>query len=165
MPQTNSPETTSGDEIDVSGYVRRARRLADLSQRDLAQLVAVGQSTIARVESGGEIDVRTLARILAVANLRLAVVDRQGGEVRPMPADVLRDRAGRRRPAHLDVHARPDTPTVKMLLHSADPVPPGGSWHHLRKERDRIRAKSGRGPTDEQLSAGVVRARRLRKRR
>ncbi|MGB4778007.1 hypothetical protein [Microbacterium sp.] len=34
--------------FDASGYVRRSRRLGDLSQRDLGDLVGMPQSTIAR---------------------------------------------------------------------------------------------------------------------
>jgi len=77
-----------------------------------------------------------------------------------MPDDVFHDRAGRRRPAHLDVHARPEKPTMKMLLHAADPAPPGGVWHHLREERDRLRRKRGLDVTSEQLTSSVARARR-----
>jgi HTH-type transcriptional regulator/antitoxin HipB len=95
--------------FDTSGYVRRARRLADLSQRELATQIGVDQSAISRVEGGRDLEVNTFLRILATANLRVAIVDASGEEVTAMPGDVVRDRAGRRKPAHLDVHARPET--------------------------------------------------------
>lgn len=149
-----------GGGVDVSGYVRRVRRLADLSQRELAARLDVSQTSVSRVERDGRADVETFARILGVAGLRLCVVDDAGTVVSPMPADVFRDGAGRRLPAHLDVHAVPEPPTPRMLLHAVDPVPDGGVWHHLRRERDRIRAVSGACAHDEQLTAGAARERR-----
>jgi len=148
------------DEVDTSGYVRRARRLADLSQRELADRIDITQPRVSAFESGADITVPMFARILATAGLRLAVVDSRGQGVEPMPDDVFHDRAGRRRPAHLDVHARPEHPTMKMLFRAADPVPPGGAWHHLREERDRLRRENGGDARREQLTAGAARARR-----
>ena len=47
----------------VARYVVRARRRADVSQRELAQLVGVSQSTICRVEGGeGQVDASTFVR-------------------------------------------------------------------------------------------------------
>ncbi|WEG10504.1 hypothetical protein PU630_08195 [Microbacterium horticulturae] len=97
---------------------------------------------------------------ISTAGLRLAVVDVDGQPGASMPDDVFHDRAGGRRPAHLDVHARPEKPTMKMLLRAADPVPPGGVCHHLREERDRLRRKRGLDVTSEQLTSSVARARR-----
>lgn len=128
--------------IDVSGYVRRARRLADLSQRDLATRVGMAQPTVARVEGGDDLGVRALERILATAGLRLAVVDTAGEAVAPMPADGFRDRAGRRLPAHLDEHAKPENATIAMLLHDCEPLDGRESWHHRRAERDRLRRRA-----------------------
>jgi hypothetical protein len=51
---------------------------------------------------------------------------------------------------------------MKMLLHAVDPVPPGGAWHHLRQERDRLRRRTGSDATTEQLTTSVARARRRR---
>jgi len=153
---------TASSLFDTSGHVRRARRLADLSQRDLATRAGLAQSSVARIETGRDVSVRDLARLLAAAGLKLVVVDGQGRMVSPMPADVHRDEAGRRRPAHLDVHALPETPTVKMLLHACDPVPRGGAWHHLRAERDRLRAVAGIDAEQEQLTISAARTRRAR---
>lgn len=157
---TRTIPTTEAGSFDISGYVRRVRRLADLNQRELAVLVGVDQSTVSRVEGGGQIDVRVFARVLGLARLRLCVVDERGRDVAPMPSDVFHDQAGRRRPAHLDVHAAPEWPTMRMLLHAAVPVPPGGAWHHHRPERDRLRATAGRDERAEQLSVSTARARR-----
>lgn len=86
------------------GYLRRVRRLLDLSQRELAQELGVSQGTIAWLESGRRpVGLETLQAALALAGLRLAVLDGDGVEVFPMSDDVVRDRAGRRFGAHLDV--------------------------------------------------------------
>lgn len=54
----------------VARYVVRARRRADLSQRELAQLIGVSQSTICRVETGeAPVEASTFIRILAIAGL------------------------------------------------------------------------------------------------
>ena len=88
----------------AAGYVRRVRRLADLNQRELADRVGLSQSTVSAIEAGHRpISVDVWDRVLAVAGLRLAVVDREGREIAPMSPDGARDRAGRRFGAHLDV--------------------------------------------------------------
>ncbi len=141
--------------LDHSGYVRRARRLADLSQRELSALIGIDQSQVARIEAGRAVDVATFARMLAAAGLRLAVVDSDGVEVRPMPADVMRDGGGRRQPAHLDVRAAPDRPSPEMLARHREPEP-RVSWHHRRTERDRRRSALGIDATHEQPTVSSV---------
>jgi HTH-type transcriptional regulator/antitoxin HipB len=141
--------------------VRRARRVADLSQRDLAAIIGLAQSRVSRIESGHDVGVETFARILGVAGLRIAIVDDTGAEVSPMPPDVLRDGAGRRQPSHLDVHAAPELPIPRLLLRRADPRP-RESWHHRRPERDRMRSSSPAEGIPEQPTAGAVAPRRSR---
>ena len=84
------------------------RRRADLSQRQLAALAGVPASTVARIESGYAQDprFRTVERLLRAGGLSLSVV---GSRVAwwidfGTPGNELRDAAGRRYPAHLDVH-------------------------------------------------------------
>ncbi|MGX5697525.1 helix-turn-helix domain-containing protein [Agromyces soli] len=140
---------------DLSGYVRRARRLADLSQRELSALIGVHQAQVARIEGGRGVDVATFARILAAAGLRLAVLDASGAEVHPMPRDVMRDRGGRRQPAHLDVLAAPDRPTPEMLARHREPEP-RESWHRRRDARDRRRRRLGLDASHEQPTRSSV---------
>ncbi len=124
----------------VARYVVRARRRADLSQRELAQLIGVSQSTICRVETGeSPVEASTFVRILAIAGLCLRVTDASGAAVKPVSADTVRDNAGRRFPAHLDV-GPPDVLTQERL-HSPryDREQPTAAYH-LRGHRDRIRA-------------------------
>lgn len=88
------------------GLIRRARRRADLSQRDLADRMGVSQSTVARWETGERSPTMlTWERIAALAGMRLVAVDGSGASVPPMREDAARDRAGRRYPAHLDLRA------------------------------------------------------------
>lgn len=100
------------DPFDVAGYVRRVRRLADLSQRELAALLGVSRAAVGRMETGeAGVDAETLSQMLGLAGLRLCVVDESGDAVPPVPRDVLRDHAGRHFPSHLDVLPPHDLPT------------------------------------------------------
>ncbi|MFE9202745.1 GNAT family N-acetyltransferase [Micromonospora sp. NPDC007230] len=105
--------------IDLGDLLRRLRRQADLSQRELAARARVPQATVARIESGRAIDprYRTVERLISAAGgeVRFSCHDPTSGgstdagpaEPRqppaPVPHDELRDQAGRRYPAHLDV--------------------------------------------------------------
>jgi transcriptional regulator with XRE-family HTH domain len=89
--------------FDLPGVLRRIRRSADLSQRQLADRLQIAKSSVGRAESGvAGLDVRMLARAAVLAGLRLALLDVKGAEVGPMTADGARDRGDRRYPAHLD---------------------------------------------------------------
>jgi HTH-type transcriptional regulator/antitoxin HipB len=83
--------------------LRRIRRTADLSQRELAARIGISKSAVAAAESGRSgIDARALARAAELAGLRLALVDADGRETAGMDGDAVRDQAGRLYPAHLD---------------------------------------------------------------
>ncbi|SEP24458.1 Helix-turn-helix [Trujillonella endophytica] len=87
----------------MAGLLRRIRRLADLSQRELAAGIGVPKSTLAAAETGrGGIDARVLVRAAELAGLRLALLDAAGAEIQAMAEGAVRDRNGRRFPAHLD---------------------------------------------------------------
>ncbi len=74
-----------------------------MSQRELAAAAGLSSSTVGHAESGArDLPVRVLARIVELAQLRLAIVDDGGAEVAPMRPDTVRDGANRRFPAHLD---------------------------------------------------------------
>lgn len=88
-------------EVEVSGLIRRVRRLAKYSQRQLAQELGVSQSAVAKWETGRTSpSARTLARVLQVVELTLAAVQTDGERVLPMKVAVARDAASRRYPAH-----------------------------------------------------------------
>jgi transcriptional regulator with XRE-family HTH domain len=90
-------------DFDLGGALRRIRRRADLSQRQLAEECAVSQSVIARAERGlRDVPVALLQRAAALAGLRLALLDEHGAEITGMSPDAVRDRQGRLFPAHLD---------------------------------------------------------------
>ncbi|SDF62638.1 HTH-type transcriptional regulator / antitoxin HipB [Blastococcus aurantiacus] len=89
--------------FDLAGAVRRIRRRADCSQRELAAGIGASKSAIAAAETGAAgLDARLLASAAHLAGLRLALLDDAGAEVHGMHPDGVRDRGGRRFPAHLD---------------------------------------------------------------
>ena len=97
--------TAGHDSLPVPGLVRRVRRIADLSQRQLAEHLGVARSTIGRIETGTATpSLSLLVRLLATADLRLVVVDPDNHVVEAMRVwDNRLDGAERRYPAHLDI--------------------------------------------------------------
>jgi transcriptional regulator with XRE-family HTH domain len=101
-PADSDPQ---GDQVaaTIPGLVRRIRRTADLSQRDLAARLGVGRATVARWETGETVPrVDELAAAARLAGLRVALLDGADLEVMPMRSDAVLDRIGRHYPAHLD---------------------------------------------------------------
>lgn len=101
-------------EVQLGGYrlseiVRRVRRTADFSQRELAKHAKVSASTIGEIEAGTLTpSLELLERTLNAANYQLVVVDASGRLVLPLQVwDGVADLAGRRFPAHLDIIADP----------------------------------------------------------
>jgi len=140
----DAPSGVQGDGdaayLDVPGLVMRVRRMRDLSQRELGALLGLDQSHVARIESSRRrVDLPLLVRILALAELRIAVLDLDDAEVVPVPHDVLRDNGGRRMPAHLDVRDPTDPPMSALLKPHTGRASPRG-WYHHRPMRDRRRA-------------------------
>ena len=89
--------------FDLPGALRRIRRAADLSQREVAERIGVSKSAVAAAESGTrDLGVAVLTRAAQLAGLRLALLDPTGAEVEGMTPGAVRDGAGRRFPAHLD---------------------------------------------------------------
>ena len=146
------------DELDVPGYVRRVRRLADLSQRELAARLGLSRAQVGRLETGErDVSVSTLTAILRLAGLRLRVVDASGAEVAPVPSGVLRDHAERHFPSHLDVTGPGGTPAHR----GADPrkgLPAARGWYTLRNRRAEDRERLGT-PHDHPTPEGLRRAR------
>ncbi|SCE75661.1 helix-turn-helix domain-containing protein [Micromonospora chokoriensis] len=103
---TDCPDGTG--EADLGRALRALRRRADLSQRELAERSGVPQPTLARIESGRAADprFRTVERLVTAAGGEVAVGVSTAPAVTgptPVPHDDMRDKAGRRYPAHLDV--------------------------------------------------------------
>ncbi|MEO5662722.1 MAG: helix-turn-helix transcriptional regulator [Nocardioides sp.] len=115
--ETNEKAASPPLEMEISGMIRRVRRLATWSQRELAHELGVSQSAVAKWETGRTTpSARMLARVLDLAKLSLAAV-KQGGDrgvergverggdraevmVAPMKVVTARDAANRRYPAH-----------------------------------------------------------------
>jgi transcriptional regulator with XRE-family HTH domain len=127
--------------VPIPGLIRKVRRTADLSQRELAGKAGLSQSTVARVESGTLVpSLDVLQRLLACADFELVAVDQDRRLVLPMrDAEWTRDGAERRYPSHLDTILNP---------------PPGNWWSEIyglhcppetfirdRAHRDEMRAR------------------------
>ena len=95
--------------LSLPGVLRRVRRVADLSQRELALAVGISPSAVGSAESGArDLPLSVVARIAEVAALRLSLVDGDGREISGMAENTVRDAAGRRFPAHLDTRYSED---------------------------------------------------------
>jgi transcriptional regulator with XRE-family HTH domain len=143
-------QDAAADDFDLPGLVRRVRRLADLSQRELAERIQVPKSAIAAAESGARgLDSRVLARAAVVAGLRVALVDRHGEVVVGMSDAAVRDTAGRNFPAHLDTRHGDD-----RWWHDSEPRydrrRPWYTFDRSREARDSRRRRDG-VPSDHQL--------------
>ncbi|WP_158579894.1 helix-turn-helix domain-containing protein [Geodermatophilus marinus] len=151
--------------FDLSGVVRRIRRRADLSQRELAEACGVPQSAVAQAETGRrDLGATLLARAAGLAGLRLALLDGSGREVAGMAPDAVRDLGGRRFPAHLDTHHSDERPG--RYEHRFDRPLPWFTVDRHRGARDGLRARNGT-PEDHHLprpgdSPAERRARRRR---
>lgn len=126
----------------IDGYVRRARRRADLSQRALARRAGVSPTTVARVESGSlEPSLKVLRCLLEATGLQLAVMDLDGRLVLPLEVWAeARDGQGRRFPPHLDLI--PDVGGVDWWGSIYGLLRPPETFHVDRHRRDRERRES-----------------------
>ena len=128
--------------FDLPGVLRRIRRAADLSQRELADRLQLAKSSVGRAESGAAgMDVRTVARAASLAGLRLALVNTDGEEVGPMTADGARDMGNRRFPAHLDTRFGDERWWYDV--HRYDRARPWFTFDRDRRARDAYRQRDG----------------------
>jgi HTH-type transcriptional regulator/antitoxin HipB len=135
--------------FDLTGALRRIRRLADLSQKELADACGLSQSAVAQAENGRRgLPVAALARAAELAGLRLALLDTEGREVAGMDDAAVRDRAGRRFPAHLDTRYGDDGWWYDVHRYGRER--PWYTFDRARWARDRDRAARGT-PDDHQL--------------
>lgn len=158
----NVPECTAAcRRLDPAGVVLRVRRMADLSQRDLAGMLGVSPATVARWESGARrVELVALEAVLDIAGLRLGVVDNRSQEILPVSADAVRDNAGRRFPAHLDVQP-PDVLPYEAISSPRYDRQPAKGWYHLREQRD-VRRADGHGPAEHPTATELEQRRRRR---
>lgn len=137
------------DVFDIPGLVRRVRRTRDLSQRDLAMVLGVDHSLVARWETGHrEPRLGMFRELLRLAEIHLEVRDTRTEQVRPMRPDAIRDGGGRRLPAHLDLFAFIHAPPVSLPFNAR-----ARDWcvPH-RSARDDIRARLERPPAEDHPS-------------
>ena len=162
-PAVDGPEP-DGSEPDVPGLLMRVRRTCDLSQRDLGDAIGLDHAQVARIESARRrVDLSLLARVLSLAGMRIAILDLDGIEVLPVARDVLRDKAGRRMPAHLDVLAPSERSFTALLdAHSARPVPQAGYRHRTGRDQRRVMQDPGATP-DQPTSSSLAQLERDRR--
>ena len=136
----------------LDGLIRRVRRTARLSQRELAKAASVAPSAVAAFETGRKIpSLAALQRVLHAANYQLVVIDEAGHLVIPLEVwDSIADLAGRRFPPHLDT-----------IL---DPVP--GQWwadvYGLTSPPETFRRSRAYRDYQRRLSQWEVRVAKLR---
>lgn len=137
-----SDQARAVSDFDLAGCLRRIRRLADLSQRQLAERTGLSKSALAAAEAGTrDLPATHLARAAAVAGLRLTLQDADGCEVAGMSPEGARDAAYRRFPAHLDtVHSDDVAPRWD---HSPGRLRPWFTFELDRARRDRRRMRRG----------------------
>jgi transcriptional regulator with XRE-family HTH domain len=126
----------------VAGLLRRARRIAGLSQRELARRTGVSPSTVGRIESGAIVPVLpAFARMIAVAGLWLVMVDNDGHIVQPMrDIDDIRNGGGRLYPSHLDTILDPRP--GEWWGDQYGLARPPETFHRDPKRREALRARS-----------------------
>lgn len=133
----------------VAGMLRRARRAADLSQREMAAAARIAKSTLAAAEAGTrDLPATALLRALEVAGVRLLLVDADGVEVAPMDDGAVRDMGGRFFPAHLDTRY-----SEEEWWHGPERYSRPEPWYTFdrrRTTRDAVRRRRGT-PEDHQL--------------
>jgi transcriptional regulator with XRE-family HTH domain len=152
-------------DLDLAGLLRRIRRTADLSQRELAASTGVSKTTIAAVEAGTrDLGVTRLSLMAEVAGFRLVLLDAEGREVSGMHPDGARDVTRRRLPAHLDTQHTDEL--ADRWGHRPDRRQPWFTFGLDRAARDRERARAGTPddhgiPVTGDSPADRARARRL----
>ena len=148
----------------MPGLLRRVRRIADLSQRELAVAVGISPSAVAGAESGArDLPLGVVARIAEVAALRLSLVDSDGREIDGMAENTVRDAAGRRFPAHLDTRYGDD-----RWWHGPDRryrTQPRYTFDRRRDLRDSYRERVGTPDDHQQPQPGDSPAQRAETRR
>ena len=113
-----------------------------MSQRQLAERCGLSQSAIAHAETGRrDLSVGDFATAADLADLRLALLDRDGNEVLPMAPDTVRDLGRRRFPAHLDTVHSDELPG--WWEHRYDRPLPWFTAHRDRTTRDAVRRLDG----------------------
>jgi transcriptional regulator with XRE-family HTH domain len=136
-------------DFDLSGLLRRIRRRADLSQRELSASLRISKGAVAAAETGSRgMDARVLAHAAALADLRLVVVDAAGDEVPGMSPNAVRDGAGRQFPAHVDTRY-----VEEGWWHDNHHYARRRPWYTFDRERSRRDAlrRSAGMPDDHQL--------------
>ena len=143
------PRLSRGKEsFPCAGILRKARRFADLSQRQLAARVKMHHSVVDRIEAGRHEPSLTLfTELLRAAGVMLVPIDIDTDTpIGTMPDDAMRDAANRYFPAHLDVR-RTQGPNSLMWwdwwYYHRGRVKPLATFRRNRNRRDLDRRQDG----------------------
>ena len=148
-------------------YIRAARAIADLSQRELATRAGVPDHVVVKTEAAPRYArVGQFACLLEAVGLHLIVVDDEGREIAPEDIQQAKrvDRGRRRFPAHLDVRPGKDDwwgdgwPMFagKTPQYTFDRSRGYRDWRRDQKTRDLDRAKLARPgpePADDETTS------------
>ncbi|MCF6513835.1 helix-turn-helix transcriptional regulator [Blastococcus sp. MG754427] len=125
------------DPFDLPGLLRRIRRQADLSQRELAEACDLSQSAVAQAGTGRrDLPATALARAAALGRLRLVLLDEDGAEAPPMSPGAT-TAGGRSTPTA--------APAAAPWAERA-PAPPAGALLPWRRARQPPAYPPRRGP-------------------
>ena len=126
----------------IAGLLRRARRMSDMSQRQMARFAKTSPATVGKVETGALVPSLDLfARLLGAAGLYLVVADPDGRVVLPMEVwDETLDGADRRYPSHLDTILDPEPGEWWGDVYGL--ARPPETFHRSRFLRERERRRS-----------------------
>lgn len=155
--------------LDVTGILRRVRRLAGLSQSGLAAALGVSQSRIARAEASGDAAVSLLQAVLSHAGMQLVVIDADGHPVEPMSPNGCRDDRGDRLPPYVDPvaadpwnwrleHARPySRPVPRFTFRFRENIDPLGDHPNNSRTHEALRQERLARERAEQHRAWLAR--------
>lgn len=129
----------------VAAFVRTLRRMADLSQREMAAQCGLSRQAVATMEVRPDLArVQRFEQLVRAAGLRLVIIDAEGRIVEPDDDLRVRDRSGRHFPAHLDVR-----PVKEGWWGSSWPMfygrEPLYTFDRSRAARDRLRREGQPG--------------------
>jgi hypothetical protein len=123
----------------VAAFLRTLRRIADFSQREMADRCGLPRQAIANMEVTPELaKVERFELAVRAAGLHLVIVDDEGTILVPDVEFGPRDRGGRRFPAHLDVRDAADGWWGSMWPMFIG-LRPEYTFDRDRRERDQLR--------------------------
>ena len=142
----------------VGAAMRLARCRLGLSQRALADALGWDRARVGRWESGRVPEgFEQVVGLLRVLGFGLALTDLVGPRAadRDEPAERLRDRGGRRFPAHLDLCQESTSTTWNWTRHRCEPSPGAGGMSFRRRTPAQARDEGRRSIEGQAARSGM----------